>query len=200
MSCEFCGEKPQYRDRHTGQRVCLEHARLEVVAAESSPTIRPLTIRPAVVADLAHIEAMSLYFWDETEVECFDRVYDVLDCPAFLACEGDEVAGLAAYVIEATWNALALVMLNVLPDCQGQGAGRAMLDAVRDAASQHSLARVIVATSNDDLPALALYQRYGFRITGIKPGRIARHHNGEFPGFAGIPVRDEIQLEYRLAM
>ena len=200
MSCVFCGEKSQYRDRHTGQRVCLEHARLEVVAAESIPTIRPLTIRPAVVADLAHIETLSLYFWDETKVECFDRVYDVLHCPAFLACEGDEVAGLAAYAVEVAWNTLALVMLNVLPDYQGQGTGRALLDAVRNDASQRSLARVIVATSNDDLPALGLYQRYGFRITGIKPGRIARHHGGELSGFAGIPVRDEIQLEYRLTM
>ncbi len=200
MSCVFCGEKPQYRDRHTGQHICLEHARLEVVAAESVPTIRPLTIRPAVVADLAHIEALSLYFWDETEVECFGRTYDVPNCPAFLACEGGEVAGLAAYAIEAAWHAILLVMLNVLPDYQGQGTGRALLDAVCDATSQHSLARVIVATSNDDLPALGLYQHYGFRITGIRPGRIARHHNGEFPGFAGIPVRDEIQLEYRLAM
>ena len=60
------------------------------------------------------------------------------------------------------------------------------------------LARVIVATTNDDLPALALYQRYGFRIHGIVPGSIAQHHGGELPGFSGIPIRDEIQLEYWL--
>jgi len=26
MSCAFCSGTPQYRDRHTGQRICLEHA------------------------------------------------------------------------------------------------------------------------------------------------------------------------------
>jgi ribosomal protein S18 acetylase RimI-like enzyme len=59
------------------------------------------------------------------------------------------------------------------------------------------LGRILVATSNDDLPALALYQRHGFRILEIIPGRIAEDHGGEFPGFAGIPVRDEVRLEYR---
>ena len=54
--------------------------------------------------------------------------------------------------------------------------------------------QVIVATTNDDLPALALYQRYGFRVTEVIPGGVAAHHGGEFPGFAGIPVRDEIRL------
>ena len=31
--CVFCGAKAQYRDRTTGDYVCLEHARLAVIAA-----------------------------------------------------------------------------------------------------------------------------------------------------------------------
>lgn len=58
--------------------------------------------------------------------------------------------------------------------------------------------RLVVATSNDDVPALYLYQRLGFVLTGIKVGAILRHHGGEERGFAGIPVRDELQLERRL--
>jgi ribosomal protein S18 acetylase RimI-like enzyme len=69
---------------------------------------------------------------------------------------------------------------------------------VRDEAARRRLERITVVTSNDDLPALALYQRYGFRLTEVIPGRIAQDHGGEFSGFAGIPVRDEIRLEYRL--
>jgi ribosomal protein S18 acetylase RimI-like enzyme len=141
---------------------------------------------------------LALYFWDETIVDAFDRRYDVLDCPAFLACEDDQVVGLAAYAIEAEWGAAVLVMLNVLPDFQGRGAARTMLDAIWGEAARRGHQRVLVVTSNDDLPALALYQRYGFRITEVIPGRIADHHGGEIPGFSGIPVRDEIRLEYRL--
>jgi ribosomal protein S18 acetylase RimI-like enzyme len=106
--------------------------------------------------------------------------------------------GLAAYAIEVEWSAVVLAMLNVLPDFQGRGAARTMLDAVQGEAARRGLDRVLVVTSNDDLPALALYQRYGFRITEVIPGRIADHHGGEIAGFSGIPVRDEIRLEYRL--
>jgi GNAT superfamily N-acetyltransferase len=198
MSCAFCDQKPHYRDRTTGLYVCPEHARLNVVALASTSTARPLTIRPAALDDLARIEELALHFWDETVVDCFGREYDVLTCPALLACEGLEVVGLAPHAVEAGWEAMVLVLLNVLPDSQGQGAGRLLLGALHDIAAQQGLGRMIVATTNDDLPALALYQRYGFHISGIVPGGVARHHGGELPGFSGIPIRDEIQLEYRL--
>jgi ribosomal protein S18 acetylase RimI-like enzyme len=58
--------------------------------------------------------------------------------------------------------------------------------------------RLIVATTNDDLPALGLYQRLGFTITQVLVGKLLEHHGGVELGFAGIPVRDEIQLELRL--
>jgi ribosomal protein S18 acetylase RimI-like enzyme len=72
------------------------------------------------------------------------------------------------------------------------------LEALHNVARQRDLGRILVATSNDDLPALALYQRYGFRITEILPGRIAQEHGGEYHGFAGISVRDEIRLAYEV--
>jgi ribosomal protein S18 acetylase RimI-like enzyme len=198
VRCAFCEGKAQYRDRQTGQSLCLEHARLEVVAPGRQAPTSPLTIRPAQPADYPTIEELSLHFWDETDVDCFDRQYDVLACPAFLACDGNKVAGLASYAIEKAWDAVVLVILNVLPDYQGRLAGRALLDAVRGEAVRHSLGNILVVTSNDDLPALALYQRYGFRITEILPGRIADDHGGEFPGFAGIMVRDEIRLAFKV--
>jgi ribosomal protein S18 acetylase RimI-like enzyme len=145
-------------------------------------------------SDASSIEHLSLYFWDETVVDCFEQQYDVLACDAFLACEGDEAVGLASYAVEVDWDALVLVVLSVLPQYQGRGAGRSLLDAVRDEAMQRGLRRVLVATSNDDLLALALYQQAGFRIVEVLPGRIAQHHGGEFPGLAGVAVRDEIRL------
>ncbi len=197
-SCAFCGGKAQYRDRQTGQSICLEHARLEVVAVGRRAPAPPLEIRPAAAGDQARLKELSLYFWDETEVDCFDRQYDVLACPALLACDGDEVVGVASYAVEETRDAIVLVMFNALPGHQGRGGGAALLDALCSEADRRGLSRILVATSNDDLPALAFYQRYGFRFLEIVPGRIAEEHGGEFPGFAEIPVRDELRLEYRL--
>ena len=196
--CAFCGAKAQYRDRTTGDHLCLEHARLAVIAAGPREPDPPLTIRPASPADYPRLQELALYFWDETVVDCFDRQYDVMACPAFLACDGGDVVGAAPFAVEEAWNAIILVMLNVLPNYQGRGGGRSLFDALCEEARGRGLARVLVATTNDDLPALALYQRYGFRITEILTGRVAEEHGVELTGFAGIPVRDEVRLEYQL--
>ena len=195
MKCAFCGGKPQFRDRHTGQYLCLEHARLDVVAAGGQSLGSALSVRPATSADYDRIKELALYFWDETEVECFGREYDVLGCPAFLACDGSDVVGMASYAVEPGWDAVALVMLNVLPACQDRDGGGALIEALVDEAMRLGRARILVATSNDDLLALAFYQRHGFYLAKLIPGAIAQHHGGELTGFAGIPVRDEIQLE-----
>ena len=42
-SCAFCGSRAQYRDRTTGDYVCLEHARLTVVATGQSEPGPPPT-------------------------------------------------------------------------------------------------------------------------------------------------------------
>lgn len=196
--CAFCGAPAQYRDRATGDYLCLGHARLGVISAGRRESGPPLTIRPASPADYPWIEDLSLYFWDETVVDCFDRRYDVMACPAYLACDGERIVGAAPFAVEEAWGAIVLVMLSVLPAFQGRGGGRSLLDAVRDEARRRDLARLRVVTTNDDLPALALYQRYGFRITEILAGRVARDHGGVFGGFASIPARDEIRLEYQL--
>jgi ribosomal protein S18 acetylase RimI-like enzyme len=196
-SCEFCDAHAQYRDRRTGRYVCLAHARLEVVAAGQQGPIRPLDIRPAGPEDYGRIEELARYFWGETVVDCFGRQYDVMTCPAFLACEGDGSEGrigVISYAAEEVWDAVVVVMLNILPEWQGRDGGRSLLNAVHGEAKKGLLGRLLVATTNDDLPSLALYQRYGFRIEEVIPGLVARHHGGEFPGFSDILVRDEIRL------
>lgn len=118
----------------------------------------------------------------------------MLDSPAFLACARDEIVGLLAYLPEPAENCLTIIMLNVLPAFQGQGAGRALLDAAIAEARRLDLGYVRVSTSNDDLPALYVYQRAGFHLTGLATGAILAHHGGVEAGFAGIPVRDEVRL------
>jgi ribosomal protein S18 acetylase RimI-like enzyme len=60
--------------------------------------------------------------------------------------------------------------------------------------------RMSVRTSNDNIPALALYQKLGFRIAEVKLGVLVEHHGTEISGWEGIPVRDEIILEKSLSL
>jgi len=176
--------------------LCLTHARLEVTGPRGEAPRPPLTIRPSTPADRQQIAELTCYFWGETEIECFDHSYQADALPAYIACDGEEIVGVASYAREEDTN--VLVMLNVSPQWQGRGVARKLIAAVAETARAEGAICLIVATSNDDLPALALYQRLGFTITGVLTGRLVEHHGGVEAGFSGIPVRDEIQLELRL--
>jgi ribosomal protein S18 acetylase RimI-like enzyme len=195
-TCAYCNANALYRDRESGAYMCPVHARLEVTGPRREASRPPLTIRPATPADGSRIAELADTFWGETEVECFDRTYQVDALPAYVACDENEIIGAACYAREG--DAVNLVMLNVLPRWQGQGVARGLIAEVIEAACTEGVERLIVATSNDDLLALGLYQRLGFTITNVLVGRLVEHHGGIEPGFAGIPVRDEVQMELRL--
>lgn len=195
-SCAYCDARPLYRDRESGAHLCMAHAQLEVAGPRAETPRPPLTIRPSTPDDRSRIAELADYFWGEAKIECFDRSYQVDTLPAYVACDEDEIVGVASYAREG--DAMNLVMLNVLPQWQGRGAARGLIAALIQEAQATGTERVIVATTNDDQPALGLYQRLGFAITGVLVGKLVEHHGGIEPGFDGIPVRDEIQLELQL--
>lgn len=192
-TCAYCDAPALYRDRDSGAYLCAAHSRLEVIGPRGEVPWPPLTFRPAVSADGSQIAQMSEYFWGETEVESFGRCYEVQHLPAYVACDGDEIVAVASFARET--DAFNLVMLVVLPRWQGRGVAHWLMAEVIDTARTEGVRRLLVATSNDDLPALALYQRAGFVITDIAVGRLVEHHGGVERGFSGIPVRDEVRME-----
>jgi ribosomal protein S18 acetylase RimI-like enzyme len=195
-TCAYCDANALYRDRTSCAYLCPAHARLEVTGPRGKAPRPPLTIRPATPADRPRIAELAETFWGEIEIECFDRSYQVDALPAYVACDGDEIVGVASYAREG--SAVNLVMLNVLPRWQGRGTARELIATVSAAARAEGADRLIVATTNDDLPALSLYQRLGFTITAVVVGKLVEHHGGVEPGFAGIPVRDEVRMELRM--
>jgi ribosomal protein S18 acetylase RimI-like enzyme len=55
-----------------------------------------------------------------------------------------------------------LAELYVVPERRGRGLGRALLDAVLDTARAAGADRIELGTSEDDVAARALYERFGF--------------------------------------
>ncbi len=197
MKCHYDERIAPYRCARTGEYVCLEHARLDVVSVSTRVRPPPMPVRDATAEDQAIVRAFALDYWGETQVECFGREYDVTTLPAWIAVSEGQPAGVLAYSIEK--DRLVVVMLNVHPEFQGRTAARSLLAMAEHEARRRGLARIAVATSNDDLPALYLYQRWGLVVTEVLVGALVAHHGREEPGFAGIPVRDEIRLEKRLS-
>ena len=196
MKCHYDERSAPFRCARTGEYICLEHARLDVVSVGTRVRPPPLPVRAAETGDYPAIREMALLYWGETEVECFDRTYDVNALPAWLAHSEGELAGMLSYALEA--DRLVIVMLNVHPQHQGRRTARSLLAMAEHEARDRGLSRLVVATSNDDLPALYVYQRWGFVISAVQVGAILAHHGHEESGFAGIPVRDELRLEKRV--
>ena len=192
-TCAYCDASPLFRDHVSGAYLCPAHAWLEVTGPRTDAPRPPLTIRPAVPGDNSQIAALKQYFWGDVEIVHFGHAYRIDALLAYVACDDDKIVGVAGYT--RAGDALSLVMLNVLPQWQGRGAATDLLAAVIHEACSQGAARVIAAVTNDDLPALGLYQRLGFAITGVLVGRLARLRDDARRGFDGIPVRDEIQLE-----
>ncbi len=86
------------------------------------------------------------------------------------------------------------MLLSVYPRFQGSGVGSSLIEAAVDRARDKGLISLKVATTNDDLPALYVYQRQGFAVYDIACGSVVDHHGAAIAGFANIPVRDEVRL------
>lgn len=84
-----------------------------------------------------------------------------------------------------------------------RGVGSALMDAVRRSAEEAGCRTLWLVTTNDNLPALAFYQRWGMELVALRPGAAVearRHLKPSIPvfGHGGLPIRDELELELLL--
>jgi ribosomal protein S18 acetylase RimI-like enzyme len=96
-----------------------------------------------------------------------DRVRELLAGDDFVVLlAGDESRGLAVLRFRPSiWTdgfECYLAELYVKPEHRRRGHGRALLEATLDAARAHGAHYIEVATSEDDVAARALYERFGF--------------------------------------
>jgi len=126
---------------------------------------------------------------------------DTMVLPGFVAWRGDQRIGIAMHTVMAAGAECELVALAAVSN-QG-GVGSALLAAMAESAGAARCSRLVLTTSNDNLDAMRLYQRRGWRMTKIYPGAMddARREKPEIPaiGAYGIPMRDDVEFEYDLA-
>ncbi|MDH5459595.1 MAG: GNAT family N-acetyltransferase, partial [Candidatus Bathyarchaeota archaeon] len=126
----------------------------------------------------------------------FDRKFMVAELSAYAAKVENNIIGFVSFA-EAD-NAIIIVALGVLPPYQSSGAGKSLIGKVEAEAKRMVKKRLLVSTSNDDLPALAFYQSLGFQIYEVKPNIIAEKHGRILEGIGGLPIRDELRLRKTL--
>jgi ribosomal protein S18 acetylase RimI-like enzyme len=121
------------------------------------------------------------------------EIIDVLAAGLGLVA-GDGI-GLLAYRPDG--DALELSAAATAP--RGVGTGTALVEALVALAHDRHVTRIWVVTTNDNLDALAFYQRRGFRLAEIRSGAVDDVRRSLKPGIPlvgqhGIEMHDEIEL------
>jgi GNAT superfamily N-acetyltransferase len=158
-----------------------------------------IDVRPLTESDRAWADQVEAESWSERVVARLGELVDPTQLPAFVALLDGRRAGLASYAVRG--DECELVTIRSLRE--GRGLGRALLDAVRDAALEAGCTRLWLITTNDNLRALKVYQRWGMEIVAFHRHAVTearRHLKPSIPGHGahGIPLAHELELELRL--
>ncbi len=155
------------------------------------------TIRPTGPEDKPWIQQLMCEHWAAEFVIVHGEEYHPAGLPGFIAEIGPAKAGLITYHIAGEMCEI-MTLDSLIPD---RGIGGALIDAVRRAAGQAGCRRLLVVTTNNNLHALKFYQRRGFVLSALRPNAIEETRKRKpipLVDEAGIPIRDEIEMEMTL--
>ncbi len=196
--CHLDNEIATHKCAVCGNSICLKHAGAATVCSSCiSRSERKFSIKEKEEEHSMNIEELSRIFWGETEQIMFEMTLDVHKLPGYIAESEEDFIGFVAF--ETLEENMLIAALAVLPEFQRAGVGRALVHKVEEKARKLSKKNLLVSTSNDDLPALAFYQKIGFQIFAVERDVIKEKHERIILGFDLIPIRDEIKLRKSLA-
>ncbi|QYR24017.1 GNAT family N-acetyltransferase [Paenibacillus sp. sptzw28] len=114
----------------------------------------------------------------------------------FVAQMNDQLIGV--YVLLPTRpGTIELVNVAVDENHQGQGVGKKLVKHAIEQAKAFGYLTIEIGTGNSGVGQLALYQKCGFRITGVDRDFFIRHYTEEIYE-NGIQVRDMVRLSQDL--
>jgi ribosomal protein S18 acetylase RimI-like enzyme len=189
------GAKPAVlRCARCGRFVDWGDARLQVVCAcRPRLDLPPVLVREATDADRFAARELFQRDFGGIQIVAFGEVMNIDEMPALVAAISNDQSGALAYRLLG--DALHIVALATDPMWQRSGVGGYLVAEAELLARRLALSRIVVTTTNDNLPALYFYQRRGYRLTALVPNSATLGGGQVHEGFGGIPVRDEIRLE-----
>ena len=156
-------------------------------------------VRPLTERDRAWALEVETESWSTPAVARLGELVDPTQLPGFIALLDGQRVGLASYAVRG--EECELVTIRSLRE--SRGVGQALLDAVRHAAIEAGCVRLWLITTNDNLRALELYQRWGMEIVAFHRHAVTQARRSLKPsipeyGAQGIPIAHELELELRL--
>ncbi|GEN52379.1 GNAT family N-acetyltransferase [Halobacillus faecis] len=133
--------------------------------------------------------------WGGTKMVISSGVYECTNLDGFAALENERILGLITYIKKE--RECEIISLDSL--VENKGIGTLLIQAVEAEAKRLGCSVLRVITTNDNIRALAFFQKRGFRMTEILHDAVqrARKIKPEIPaiGNHGIPIVDELLLK-----
>lgn len=136
--------------------------------------------------------------WGDTVMAIKGQLIPLLEQDGFVAYLHNQMVGLISYQISA--KSCDIISLDSL--IENQGIGSQLLTLVEKMALSQHLTEIRLVTTNDNLKALAFYQKRGYYLDQLYPNAAtqARQLKPSIPLIAanGILIRDELELRKEL--
>lgn len=166
-----------------------------------------IKIEPIGDAHRAFVRAEIIRHWCSPLIYSINRPIQADKLPGFVATlagptpDGQSSPSIIGHItLDFRGDECEVVTLSAI--IEGRGIATALMRAAVDEAVRRGSRRMLLTTSNDNLRALAFYQKRGWRLVAVHRGMIDRYREREkeIPviGLNGIPLHDEIELELAL--
>jgi ribosomal protein S18 acetylase RimI-like enzyme len=153
-------------------------------------------IRKINSSDREWVKNLFISNWGGDFIVSRGKIHKPDNLEGFIAQESNDKVGLVT--INTENNEMEIVTIDSLSP--GRGIGALLLKEVIKMAKERKVKRIWLITTNDNLNALKFYQKNNFHLVRVYPRAIAesRKIKPQIPeiGEDGIPIRDEIELEY----
>lgn len=157
-----------------------------------------IEIRPKTDADGPFVRSQLVHHWHSATIWSVDRRYEADQLPAFIAWQDGQRIGH----ITLGFDPGECEVVTLSATVEGRGVATLLLEAAATAARARGAKRMRLTTTNDNLRAMALYQKRGWKLIALHKGMIDRYRERlpsiPFIGLNGIPLHDELELELKL--
>lgn len=131
------------------------------------------------------------------------ELVDVLEGDGIVAVLDGEPVGLVTWLAASTSGGAEVRAIAVHPAARGRGIGRALFEGAHAELASTGIGSAWLVTTNDNAPAIQLYESLGYRIREVRRGAVddlRRTIKPSIPllGHGDIPMHDELELERRL--
>jgi ribosomal protein S18 acetylase RimI-like enzyme len=157
----------------------------------------PFQIREKTKEDMGWLIPYMKENWGSEKIVTRNIIHDACEASGFIAVSNDKPAGIILY--EMNNRDCEIILLESF--IEKIGIGTTLLKCVEEKAVANGCHRVWLITTNDNMKAVRFYQLRGFSLVAVHRNAIAesRKLKPEIPlqGIDGIPLRDEIELEFK---